>query len=480
MRESVGSSWPLRAEGTVDSSSAPGVAAHPPESGLQRMARLARSLNPRNETAATVFCFAGGAAIKLVSSVVLTRLLYPEAYGIIGMLAAVMFIVEMMSDIGVVGLLIRHVRGNDPVFIHTLWTMRLIRNLINGSILLLAAPYIAGLYETPELQHALQIFSAYYLLKSIESMSFITLIRDQRSRVVSYFELLSAFLSMLFVLVFTYFRRDHYGMVLGMLLTQALTTVFSYCVRDALVPRIRFDREAIRELFGWAKYVAPSSYLCIGATQFDRMVFLKLFDLRQLGLYNLAGGLSGPVEGLVTKLSRFVLYPRFAEYVRGDPSNLRQRVYSENRKTVFAMIALPVLVGGSAEIIVRILFDPRYIEAGLIAQAFCVRALLLAFYAPSEDLLMARGDTRTVMIGNALRFAWIVPATLVGYQLFGFKGFLAAVALDVLPALAYVWWRRHRLALLQWRRELTLFGAAVGGFVAVAAASSGLIAIAAR
>lgn len=458
----------------------PASAQTPSESGLQRIVRLSRSLNPQNETAATVFCFAGGAAIKLVSSVVLTRLLYPEAYGIIGMLAAVMFIVEMMSDIGVVGLLIRHVRGSDPDFIHTLWTIRLLRNLINGSILLLAAPYIASLYDTPQLEQALQIFSAYYLLKSFESMSFITLIRDQRSRVVSYFELLSAFLAMLFVLVFTYFQRDHYGMVFGMLLTQGLTTVFSYCVREAIVPRVRFDREAIRELFGWAKYVAPSSYLCIGATQYDRMVFLKFFDLRQLGLYNLAGGLSGPVEALVTKLSRFVLYPRFAEYVRADPADLCRRVYSENRKTILTMIALPVLVGGSAEIIVRILFDARYVEAGLIAQAFCIRALLMAFYAPSEDLLMARGDTRTVMIGNALRFAWIVPASFAGYQLFGFKGFLAAVALDVLPALTYVWWRRHRLALLKPRQELSRFAAAVCAFAAVAAASSTLIAMTAR
>lgn len=444
-------------------------------SGLRRLSRLARSLDPRNETVAAVLCFAGAAAIKLVSSIVLTRLLYPEAYGIIGMIVVVMFVIEMASDMGLVPLVIRHARGKDPAFLHTLWSVRLVRNLLSGSLLFFAAPAIARLYETPELATALQIFCIYYALKSFESMSFMVLFREQRSRVVNYLELLSAFLSMLFVIAFSYFRRDHYGMVYGMLVAQLLTTLFSYLVPERVLPRLRFERAALGELLGWAKYIAPSSYITIGVMQYDRMVFLKFFDLTQLGLYSLAAGLSGPVESLVTKLSQQVLYPRFTEYMRSTPERVRQRVYQENRKTILVMLALPVLIGGGAEIIVRILFDPRYVAAGFIAQMLCVRALLLAFYVPTEDLLLARGVARAVLVGNLLRLAWLVAGSTVGYALCGFTGFLVAIALDVVPALLYGWWQRHGLGLLDLRQELARLSAAGGGFAIVAILSHQLI-----
>ena len=86
------------------------------EVSRQRLRREFSKIDWRGELVATVGCFAGISLIRLISSVTLTRLLYPEAYGIVAMMSMAAFVLEMVSDIGTVALLVRHPRGAEPAF----------------------------------------------------------------------------------------------------------------------------------------------------------------------------------------------------------------------------------------------------------------------------------------------------------------------------------------------------------------------------
>ena len=94
------------------------------------------------------------AVIKLGSSLILTRLLNPEAYGIFAILFSFLFMIELMSDVGTIGLLIRHPRGSEVRFVHTVWTVRLIRCAFNFCLIFFGAPVIAAVYQTPVLTSA--------------------------------------------------------------------------------------------------------------------------------------------------------------------------------------------------------------------------------------------------------------------------------------------------------------------------------------
>src|SRR5438132_6069065 len=170
-------------------------------------------INPKGELFSAAVSFAAMAVLRLLSSIILTRLLYPEAYGIVTMVSSVAFVMEMLSDVGVLGLMVRHERADERVFIDTMWTIKLARGALNGAILFAVAPLIAGLYEAPALTGALRIFSFWFLLYALESMSFALAVRRQRSRIVNYSELACTAASTVFVVVFSYFRRDHLGMI---------------------------------------------------------------------------------------------------------------------------------------------------------------------------------------------------------------------------------------------------------------------------
>lgn len=397
-----------------------------------------KTINLRSDLLATVICFTGMAVIKLVSSIILTRILAPEAYGVIAALSSIVFAIEMFSDLGILALMIRHEKGDEPTYINTMWTVRLVRGCINCVILYTAAPWVAKLYDTPMLVHALQVFSIWYILHGLESISFTLAVRYKKVYIVSYTDLLCTLLTTIFVIVSSTYFKDYRGILYGMILNRAMMTLASYFAFRTQRARFQFDKQARKDLFGFTKHIAPSSMIAFFLSQFDRIIFLKLFDLHLFGLYGLASNVSQPVISLIEKISRFVLYPRCAHDFRTDPQTSHIKYYKNNLKIFAIILALPAVIGGASDLIVQILFDSRYAYAGFILQAFMIRAMLISLASPAEDLLVAAGKTHVVLVGNILRISWVVPGCLIGFYFFGFTGFLYAAALEALPALVYL------------------------------------------
>ncbi|WP_280152745.1 oligosaccharide flippase family protein [Piscinibacter sp. XHJ-5] len=420
-------------------------------------------INLRGDLFAATASFGGLSLIRLVSSVILTRILYPEAYGIVTMVASVAFMMEMLSDVGIVGMMVRHDRAEDPAFVNTTWTIRLVRGAINAAALFVLAPVIAGLYDTPDLARALRIFSFWFVIYGLESMAFTLALRRRNSRISSYTELAATVVSTLFVIAYSYVNRDWHGMVYGMVLNRALITAASYFFYTSERPRLQFDRDVFQASLGFAKYSMPSSLLTMLVSQFDKLIFLKLFDIHLLGLYGLAGNMAGPINSLVIRITRTVLYPRCAANFRHAPATVRQTYYSENIKLLALILLLPAMLGGASALLVHVLFDHRYAYAAVILQALAVKVMIDALAAPAENVLVATGTPRPVLVSNLLRAGWVVPGTLIGYHFWGFDGFLYATALQTLPSLLYFLWlqQRRQLVIVRYEAMKLVYVAAV-------------------
>ncbi len=298
--------------------------------------------NLRGDLFAAGFSFSAQAVIKLCSSIILTRILRPEAYGIITIIMSIVFVVELLADINVTLFIVRDHSAEEPRYLNTAWTMRLGRAVLNTTVVFIGAPLIATtLYHAPELIVPLRVFSISFIISGLESMAFPLALRHKRSRIIMYSELLATFLSTVLTVVYCHFSRDYWGMIYGILLNRLLITAFSYRSYPQFRPKILFDRSAAREILKFTKFTMPSSLLTIAMTKFDKVVFLRLFNLRLLGVYGLAGNIAAPIESLIGKISNQVLYPRCAHNYRTDRDTFSLKYYTENVRLFFSILIVP-------------------------------------------------------------------------------------------------------------------------------------------
>jgi O-antigen/teichoic acid export membrane protein len=433
-------------------------------------------INLKGELFASTFTYGLSALIRLGSSLVLTRLLNPESYGIFGILFSILFMIELMSDVGSVGLLVRHPRGNELRFIHTVWTVRLIRSIINFCLLFFGAPVIAHIFNAPVLTGAFRALSFWFLLFGAESMSFVLAQRDQKARITNYVDLASNAIMTVFVIALASVLKNHFALIFGALLQRAILMITSFFFYREIGVGIAFDREALRDQFKFARVVLPSSLLTIVLSQYDKLVLLKLFNLSLLGIYGLAGNMIGPIGGVIIHNARVILYARCAEYFRSDRTTARTRYYAENHKLLTVGVILPAVVAGLAQLIVAILYDPRYEMAGTMLMILGLGGIIIAVQNASENLLVASGRTHMVLVANIIRLCSVIPATFLGYYLFGFYGFLWFNFAATIPLLLYFYSEQRRLELLNLTEELKRLGAALAVFLLCLAVSHLLMA----
>ncbi|MGA2564124.1 MAG: oligosaccharide flippase family protein [Steroidobacteraceae bacterium] len=424
---------------------------------------LLKAVNIRGDLFATAFTFSLQALIRLVSSLVLTRVLLPEAYGIITILASVLYVIANTFDTNVNLFIVRDKNAEKPRYLNTAWTMQLSRAVLSGAVLFVCAPLIATkIYDLPSLIVPLRVFSLMFLIGGFESMAFALAIRRKQARLQMYSELAASLLSTSFSIVYCYRYHTFWGMAFGMLINRLIMTVLSYHFYPQLRPRLFIDLAAAREILVYSKFTMPSSFLTLGLTQFDKIVFLRLFDLRLLGIYGLAGNIAGSIETLISKISQAVLYPRCAHNFREHPDTAARRYYTENTKLFAAILAMPAAISGAAHLIITLLYDSRYSEAGSVLQALAIRAVLLALASPAEDLLISAGQFHVILVGNVLRTTWIILGSLIGYHFLGFLGFIYGLSLSGLPPWIYYLWLQKSKGMLIAKYEMYKVAFALG------------------
>jgi lipopolysaccharide exporter len=424
---------------------------------------LPKVVNIRGDLFATAFTFFLQALIRIVSSLFLTRALLPEAFGIVTILMSILYVISNILDTNVTLFMVRDKNAEQPRYLNTAWTIRLIRSVVSCALLYLCAPLIATkIYDLPSLTLPLRVFSLWFLIDGFESMAFPLAIRRQKARLQMYSELAASVLTTTFSIVYCYRYHTFWGIAFAILLNRLIMTVLSHQFFRELRPRLFIDLAAAREILVYSKFTMPSSLLTLGLTQFDKFVFLRLFDLRLLGIYGLAGNIAGSIETLITRVSQAVLYPRCAHNFRENPNTATIRYYTENVKLFAGILAMPAAVCGAAHLIITLLYDSRYSEAGSVLQALAIRAVLLSFASPAEDLLISAGRFHIILVGNILRAAWIILGSLVGYHFLGFMGFVYGLSLSGLPPLAYYWWLQKSKGMLIVKYELYKVAFAIG------------------
>lgn len=421
-------------------------------------------VNLRGDLFATGASFAGQTVLKFCSSLILTRILTPGDYGTITILMSVAFILVMLSDIGYSVCIVRSTRGEDQAYLNTAWTIRIIRAIVNATLIGLLAPFIAALYHAPALTLPFRVLSVWFLIDGLESTSFPVSIRRRNSRIVMYSELVASIFSTIFTVVYCYYSRDYWGMLYGTLVNRLIVVALSHLYYRDIRPSLQWDWPSAREIFEYTRFVLPSSMLTMFLNQFDRAIFLRLFDFRLLGVYSLATNITSPVQNLIIKASQMVLYPRCAHNFRTDKTTFTLKYYRENINVFIAVLGIPAALGGAAHFLITALYDPRYADAAAVLQAFAVRAVLRGLASPAEDMLIATGESRLLLVANVYRVIWVVAGSLLGYRYFGFIGFTYGVALTELPALFYYLWLQYRKGLLIFRFEIykIAFAAGVG------------------
>jgi O-antigen/teichoic acid export membrane protein len=396
--------------------------------------------------------------LRIVSTIVLTRLLNAEAYGVIGIVTSIAVVFALISDIGVVAFVVRHEQGLDSRLLDKIWTIRLVRSAVLTVAMAVLAGPISQFMQKPELFWPLVFGSLTFLLDGLGSMSIATALRQNLVKRLSVIDLIASLFVFVISVSLAWWWGNFWAVLVTSSLGQCLRAVLSYIWFPDSARRLRFSRARFLELWRFARYITGSTIITLFLTQADKLVLSRLFTLETLGLYVLASNLATAAVGLAAAYCTRVLYPNLARQWRESPSTFREAFY--HQRMLMSSLYIFAVGGtiGSADLIVAVLYDERYYSASVFFQLLSVSALFSLNNYAINELTIASGRQYFTFRANVVRLLYLGIFAYPAYRWFGPVGAIAVVGSTELVAQLYGWSTLHRLRLLDWRRELSLLG----------------------
>ena len=311
--------------------------------------------------------------VRFGSTIVLTRLLAPEVYGVYGTALAVIFTLEWFSDLGVMPALMRHPEGDTPTYLRTGWWINVARGSVLSVVCItLAYPLTHSYYRSPDLFPVLLALAPVSVLQALRSPAMPKVRRALDYRSLCVVELTQLFIGNGASVLFALLWHSVWAFVAGMLLGTAAATVASYFV-SPMAPGWTWSRKVSREIAFMSRQILINTLVSALWMNADRLLGLRFATPAQMGLYAVAWGLTSFLEGLVMRACDiyFSMLSRIED--PADRAAWHQSVCDRVARWGMPVMALGVL---AAPLAIRILYDHRYAGAGVLFSLLVARLMV--------------------------------------------------------------------------------------------------------
>ncbi len=415
-------------------------------------------------------------ATRLLSNLVLSRLLFPEAFGLVAASTSLLIGLMLVSDFGVRAAIIQNPRGDTDSFLRSAWVFQLSRGIVLWLVLIvccgfLSLPFVHVLipaqsaFSNSQFPLLTIVLGFGLVLSGLESTAIALNMRRLNYKPVILLDLVSRLVPVPIMIGFAWYTSSVWALALGGLSGGLLRVALSHLVVPG--PRMMWNWKTseIREIVHFGKWITISSIATFFSSQSDVIFFGLLFPSPFVGVYFIARTLVDAAEGLLEKLNGTLTLPVLGEVLRQNPDNLRNRFYRFRAPIDIVALGCGGFLFEAGSQVINILYDERYADAGPILE---ILALGLAIYPFQliRGAFTAIGKTQTVAMVSIVQAVSMIILLFIGYSIDGALGAVAGVALSRIVPSAIISLLAHNRSWISGWQELRTIPMFVLGMLA--------------
>jgi O-antigen/teichoic acid export membrane protein len=377
----------------------------------------------------TIGAFGSGQAIRIITSVILARLLAPELFGIMLIVSSLRAGIEFLSDVGIFQSVIHNRNSNHPEFYNTAWTLGVVRSFMIWLIALAITAPVATFYESSVLIFVLPATAFNVVLVGFTSISRILARKRFQIAKLNLFDLVGSVISSAFSILLAWLSPTVWALVFSGLISSGLTMIGSYFLLPDVKQQFYLRKQFVWEIFHYGKWIFLASTIFFLSTNFDRLYLPKVIPLDLLGVYGIASSISGLLSTLVMQLGQDVLFPFITAHSHVPRPELRAAVAVSRAKFLLVAALCFSFFVATADLGVRVLYDARYQAATWMLPVLFVGSWFSMIAHLNESKLLGLGAPFYNAFGNIFKFLFMLIGLPLSVQSYGLLGGITVIAL---------------------------------------------------
>jgi O-antigen/teichoic acid export membrane protein/glycosyltransferase involved in cell wall biosynthesis len=351
--------------------------------------------------------------VTFLASTILARLLSPESYGVVGLIAVFTGFIMVFSDGGLSYALIRSDFGRT--FQRVLTNLSVFLGSALFLITVLAAWPIAHFYNNPGLVAPIIVLATTFIFKGLGLAQGAVLAKNLDFGYIGKVSLFSNLAQILLSIPMAYFGAGYWALIIPQILAAIITAIlyerkvrlgFRLFPMNYIIVVFRHTKKLVGSVIGFASvnYWSRNS---------DNMIVGKWFGAADLGIYNRAYSLLMLPLNLVTGLFNNILFPNLKR-LQSRNGDIENEYYFVLSVISFITFPLVVLFVSFPNELVLLLWGKSWVHVADLLPYFGLLIFTQALLSTSGHLLILYKKEKAFMICG-----WITAVFLISFIVFG-------------------------------------------------------------
>lgn len=364
--------------------------------------------------------------VRLLTNIVLARLLTPHDFGLVAIATVVTALLQQLKDLGTGSAIVQAKRVDHRLLNAVFYLNAGLGLVLAGGLALLAGPIAIALGARDATGVLLALCLATFL-SSIGQIHHALLRHNLQYRAVAVVGAASAISTTVVAVVLALLGFGVWALVIGTIMGALLDTVLVWRLDRWRPTRPTTDFGAIRPVLGYSISLFLTNLVTYGLTQGTTVIVSRGLGTVPLGQFSFAQRTISAPAGSVTTVAIEVMFPAFSRLQDNDAA-IRDGYLRSSRS--IALVTFPAMAGLAALAVplVQVVLGARWIGVVPLVWVLAPVGALQSVTATYSELLMAKGRTDlnfrfslvsglVILSAEAVGLRWGLVGVAVGYAL---------------------------------------------------------------
>lgn len=244
---------------------------------------------------------------QFLSVIILSRILSPSDYGMIGMMTIFITIGNIFVDAGMGSSLIKKIDA-DKIDYSTLFWFNLLISLILYLILYVSAYFLSSFYEIKEFASCLRVYSLFIVISALGIVQNTQLNKDLRFKEMAIISVISNIIGLAVAIGMAHSGYGYWSLISQQLIYISLRVILQFVI-NKFIPQRVFSSASFRYQIGFGGSIMLSNIINVIYNNIISSIIPKVGTLNQNGYYAQASKIQHVPMNIMQSVTDKVLFP---------------------------------------------------------------------------------------------------------------------------------------------------------------------------
>lgn len=338
--------------------------------------------------------------LHFITTILIARILTPEDYGLIAMLAIFYSIAQAFIESGLSGALIQKKNCSEKDY-NSVFVFSVVVSVVIYAISFVCAPLIAKLYNNDLLIDITRVYLFSLVINAMGIVPMTIMHKELQFKQYAYITSGIHLFSGICTITVAYAGLAYWALVFQIMITTVLSTI-AYFFKTKWRPTFIFSFESFKSMISFGFPVLLTAIVHAIYNNLYSLVIGAKYNSKSLGLFNRAYSFATLVPTAFSNFTMRAMFPVLSR-VQDNREDLKKKVLEMIHLSLYVVIPVNFYVIFNCPDVIRILLGEKWLELVPYLIVLCVSGIAYIYTNIHMTTFKVIGKTRFLFISETIR-----------------------------------------------------------------------------